>query len=334
FVTPHVGWVVGEKNAEPDKYKGVVYKTTDGGTTWVDQTGNVPYLPLPTPFLKVKMANVYRGYISCGNGVILGTLNGGDNWFRCKSPWDNPLHPGDSTSIWYNGLWVDPNNPQNLWVSGDAFGVVSKSTNGGQTWTTYQPSAFDWPDYQFPPPTGTPFGTKLANFDVDFTDFNHGMIGLSFGRVGKTTNGGATWTVTQYEPQATWFYDVANVGSDNLTGGNWGVIHRFDGADEQEHVNYRWLGDNYTTDFNSLDGQTSSNAYGAGRGASSVRQRYDPGDFSIDSVNIKSSIGCYKITIKWSSTISDSFKFWRIDRHCNSYLLNIFTPYGSWDDYT
>jgi len=331
FVNPSVGWIVGEKKAEPNRYKGVVYKTTDGGVHW-DSIIPLSVPPnLPTPFLKVKFANLDYGYISCGNGIVLATTNGGNTWRRCKTPWDNPSHPGDSISVWYNGLWVDPNSPNNLWVSGDAFGVVSKSMDGGATWTTYQPSAFDWPDYQFPPPTGTPYGTKLANFDIEFTDANHGIVGLSFGRVGKTADGGATWTVHQYEPQPTWFYDVANIGTNNFAGGNYGVIHRFDGADEQEHVNYRWVGDNYTTDFSALDGRTSSYAYGAGSGTGSVRQRYDPGDFSNLSVVIQNDTITrrYWIIISWHSSIFDGFRYWSVERYCGSYLLNK-CDWGSW----
>ncbi len=233
FVDALHGWIVGEKRSDPNKYEGVVIWTNNGGINW-HLPVSTPAFPLPSPFLKVKMANVSRGYISCGNSIILKTVDGGASWSRTQSdPWNDPRN----IENWYNGLWVDPNNPNNLWVSGDAFGVASKSTNGGLTWTTYQPSAFDWPDYQFQPPTGTPYGTKLANFDIDFADVNHGMVALSFGRIGKTTDGGATWTVHQYEPNPTWFYDVAKTGTDNFAGGNYGVIHEFDGTHNQEHVN-------------------------------------------------------------------------------------------------
>jgi len=137
FVGENHGWIVGEKKYEPNKYEGVIYWTSDGGASWHLPT-YVPPLPLPTPFLKVKMANIQVGYISAGNGIVLQTWDGGASWSRCKSPYDTK----DSISVWYQGLWVDPNNPQNLWVSGDAFGIIAKSTNGGASWVAYQPDAF------------------------------------------------------------------------------------------------------------------------------------------------------------------------------------------------
>jgi photosystem II stability/assembly factor-like uncharacterized protein len=305
FVTLGTGWIVGEKRIDGiDRYKGVVYRTTNDGTNWTDQTGNIsPPLPLPTPFLKVKFANVNYGYISCGNGVVLKTENGGSNWSRTTSdPWNDQ----NNISVWYDGLWVDPSNSNNIWVDGDAYGFFCKSTNGGSSWDTTRPAVFKQ-TYTFPSGTSSPHDTRLANFDLEFTNINNGLTALSYGKIGKTTNGGTNWDTTCYEPNPTWFYDVAHYGSNNFTGGNYGIAHRFNGTHTQEHFNYRWLNDNSRVDFASFDASSSTYTYGAGDGGGStggspVRQRYKPGDFTIGNINVVdvSDSNYYRITIHWS----------------------------------
>lgn len=90
FVDADHGWIVGEKNNDPAKYSGVIYYTTNGGGIWQIPT-SMPTFLIPTPFRKVKMVQVgdlYYGYISCGNGAVLITRNGGATWSRTQTdPW-------------------------------------------------------------------------------------------------------------------------------------------------------------------------------------------------------------------------------------------------------
>jgi photosystem II stability/assembly factor-like uncharacterized protein len=209
FVDASHGWIVGEKKqqtGDQTSYTGVIYYTADGGTTlWSDQTPNIwPTFPIPTPFRKVKMVPpgpLYHGYISCGNGWVLKTVDGGATWSRTQTdPWSST----DNVSNWYNGLWVNPGNNQQAWVASDAFGIIAKTDDGGNTWTPYQSTAFNYA-YSIPGnPQQPPCGTKLAFFDADFSSFTNGAIALSFGRVGTTGNGGTNWTVTAYE-EVYWF---------------------------------------------------------------------------------------------------------------------------------
>jgi len=104
FVDSSVGWIVGEKIwGYNDSYKGIVYRTTDGGTTW--DSLPTPSFPIPTPFLKVRMVQVgteYHGYISCGNGIVLKTVNGGNTWSpTAAKPWSDSLK---NAQTFYNGL--------------------------------------------------------------------------------------------------------------------------------------------------------------------------------------------------------------------------------------
>jgi photosystem II stability/assembly factor-like uncharacterized protein len=149
FVDASHGWIVGEKRQtlypyDPASYSGVVLYTTDGGTSWNLPT-SMPTFLIPTPFRKVKIVQVgdlYYGYISCGNGAVLITRNGGATWSRTQTdPWSDPAN----ISNWYNGLWVDSTDLRvnRVWISGDAFGIIAKTEDGGNSWTAYQPTAFN-----------------------------------------------------------------------------------------------------------------------------------------------------------------------------------------------
>ncbi len=314
FVNAGVGWVVGEKKTEPNKYSGVIYRTINGGTSWTDQTGYItPTITIPTPFLKVQMIYIgsqYKGYITCGNGMVLKTEDGGATWTRTTTPWADPAHPQDSIQIWYNGLWVNPNNAQELWVGGDAYGLMSHSVNGGGSWTASQPTTFNQ-TYDFPDSTFTPFGTRLATYNMHCANANEGMIALSYGKLGRTVNGGASWNTIQLEPPADspiWFKDVTYDGAEWLACGNFGIIDRYTGAVTQENVNYRWLRDRAFSDFQCIDVASSNYAYAAGDGSGNVRQRYDPGEVDIN-VAIQDTGNYYKVNITINGNI-ENFKNW------------------------
>jgi photosystem II stability/assembly factor-like uncharacterized protein len=318
FVNASVGWVVGEKDTEPDKYKGVIYKTTNSGGGWIDQTGNIsPMITLPTPFIKVQMINTNYGYISCGNGMVLKTEDGGSHWNRKKTPWADSGHPQDSIQVWYNGLWVNPNNANDLWVTGDAYGLMSHSVNGGDSWTVTQPSVF-YHTYHFPDSTYTPFPTRLATYDLYHNvSSNEGMIALSYGKLGHTTDGGSTWNVIQLEPPDSspiWFKDVAYNDSEWLACGNFGVVDRYAlGIVTQENANYKRPYERDNINFNCIDFDSLDYIYAAGSGNSSVWQRYDPGAIKVNVQMVDSAnrINVYiKIEPLDSLILIKNFKNW------------------------
>lgn len=286
FVDENHGWIVGEKKSGSDKYKGVVVWTNNGGESWHSPTSTPTFL-FPTPFLKVKMVQVgsdYYGYITCGNGIVLKTDDGGLNWRRTDS---DPWNDDNNISVWYNGLWVDPNNSDKLWVGGDAFGVLAKSDSGGISWTSYQSSEFET-TYTFPQGAGAPYGTRFANFDVEFVDPDTGFVALSYGKIGKTADGGATWTRSTYQPASTWFRDATEGRGDTCFAvGNCGVVHRFNHADSQECF------DNLITrrgsDLYCVDAKGSYYPYSAGDSwyGTTIRQRYKVANFSSCEANAR-----------------------------------------------
>jgi photosystem II stability/assembly factor-like uncharacterized protein len=188
FINAATGWIVGEYKhdtgvADTFKYRGVIYKTADSGDSWSVQTpANIANDP-PTPFLKVQFASGSYGYVTCGNGIVIKTVNGGQTWDKTAS---DPWSEDNNESVWYGGLKVIDN--QNLWVSGDAFGILAKSTNGGDSWTTYQPDSFSQ-SYTFPQGAAAPHGTRLANFGLEGINMSNMRVGLSYGKVGITTDG-------------------------------------------------------------------------------------------------------------------------------------------------
>jgi photosystem II stability/assembly factor-like uncharacterized protein len=68
FINSDTGWVAGSN----------ILKTTDGGTTWVEQLDIEPNY-----FTTVQFVNDHTGWASSENaGVIYKTTNGGDSWFQ------------------------------------------------------------------------------------------------------------------------------------------------------------------------------------------------------------------------------------------------------------
>lgn len=321
FMDAGKGWIVGEKKAEPNKYRGIVYKTTDAGTNW-DSVIPLPSPPnLPTPFLKVRFANQNEGYISCGNGIVLKTGDGGSNWSKTTSdPWNDT----NNTSVWYGGLGLVDGS--NLWVSGDAFGVLSKSTDAGANWTAYQPSAFEQ-DYTFPSGTVTPYNTRLANFDMDLLNMNDVRIGLSYGNVGVTTNSGTNWSIQNWESQPVWFYDIAACTDSSFHGvGNYHVINH-DGNHDHNIWNERANDPFVNVPFRCIDFSDNNIGYAAKNVSSSsyypILQNYDPAGFVFDGtvVNAEDST----IEVYWHTTFEKNTSSWGIDFR---YMVPMYTgPY-------
>ncbi len=96
FADENNGCIVGEKKADPDRFKGIIYRTTNGGSSWVEvPSGNYDPGTAPTKYIPFKDV-VFQirdgvqpnlGYIAAGEGWIYKTTNKGANWTR--EPVDN-----------------------------------------------------------------------------------------------------------------------------------------------------------------------------------------------------------------------------------------------------
>ena len=133
---------------------GAIYKTTDGGTTWISKISGTS-----NRLMAIRFYDDNTGYAVGYNGTIIKTTNGGESWVALNSGTTNSLRSLcilNQTSIVIIGI-----------------STVLKSSDSGQTWTL------------------TTLGTSLN--DITFTSLNNGYICGSPGAIYQTKDGGNTW---------------------------------------------------------------------------------------------------------------------------------------------
>jgi YD repeat-containing protein len=169
FTDQDTGWVI---TAD------LIYKTTDGGFTWTNQS----YPPDPPNndryFNSVHFINSNVGIIACLNvtstgynpallSTVLWTDDGGVNWL-----YKDLGNPG--------GHWDAKLINTNTAYAAGSYGNFKKTTDGGTTWTDLNV-------------TGGFSGLKLYPISED-TVYYAGLDNLNIkGGYGKTVNGGTTW---------------------------------------------------------------------------------------------------------------------------------------------
>jgi photosystem II stability/assembly factor-like uncharacterized protein len=158
-----------------------VWKTTDGGASWVYQ-GSI-YL---FPGSNIHFVDEHTGYVSGQDCTIYKTTDSGANW----------TFVGNSSS---GGLC-------NIWFVDDQIGYVAgldkllKTTNAGASWTEI------------------PLGTHdIFACDIHFpVDAQIGYVVGCYGHIWKTMNGGATWSLqasgVPYNLRSVWFPQDAETG--------------------------------------------------------------------------------------------------------------------------
>jgi len=200
FVSNDVGFIAGDL--------GQLYKTTNGGATWV------PLLASSTgAFTDVEFLNDQLGLVS-GEGRVLKTIDGGKTWHPI-------LEAPPLTFVTYNSLYfIDEDT---YYVSD---GTLKRTTDGGKTWETLIDkgtikvksvqfignisyaawfninssetsgifkSTDNWATYTSFDIVNHPFNPV---FSVKFTDENTGYAGSQYDLI-KTEDGGATWNKIQ-----------------------------------------------------------------------------------------------------------------------------------------
>jgi len=149
FLSTDVGWSVGEC--------GTILKTTDGGTTWIQQSSKTTNV-----LLSVSFTDSNNGTVVGDFGTILKTTNGGSTWSSQSSGTTNAL---------YGIIFTDVNTGTAVGYNG----TILKTTNGGTTWIPQSS------------------GTSKTLFGVSFTDSNSGTIVGDEGMILRTVNGGSSW---------------------------------------------------------------------------------------------------------------------------------------------
>ncbi|MCI4671078.1 MAG: T9SS type A sorting domain-containing protein [Bacteroidia bacterium] len=169
-----VAWIVTERIDTRDS--AVIFKTTDGGTTWSNTTGGFSTDSTGLKALHFWNANQGFAFGSAGNDInsqnntlIYTTDDGGANWTQVAS---TPANEGSWTPSGTQGYAVVGDI---LWF-GTTDGNVWKSTDRGQSWSS----------------SSTGLGQSISS--VAFKDANNGVCVVE-SRIGAYTNdGGTTWT--------------------------------------------------------------------------------------------------------------------------------------------
>lgn len=152
---------------------GGIWKTTDGGASWVSLSSDMPTLGVSA--IVVHPTNPDIIYIGSGDrdsddapgmGVFKST-DGGATWAQMISG----MVDGNITKV--NALAMDPNN-SNIMFAATSTGLY-RTTNGATTWSRYYTGSV-WKDVRFKPGSSS---TVYAAYGGSFY---------------RTTNGGSTWS--------------------------------------------------------------------------------------------------------------------------------------------
>lgn len=234
FVNENIGYAAGTQ--------GLLFKTTDGGETWSEQTSGTT-----STLWDVDFINADTGFVVGASGTILYTTNGGTDWtasnygtttlYKIHFINDNFGYMGSASTTTgrlmrtTNGgtSWNDitANVPglagtvrgihfvgeDNGWIS-NSQGRIFKTTDGGSTWA----QVYD---------IGS---TTTTIYEVKFYDLNNGYAISASGQVLKTTDGGTNWTLTQTDATQNLFglglldVQAEGISTPVLIGGNAGTI--------------------------------------------------------------------------------------------------------------
>jgi photosystem II stability/assembly factor-like uncharacterized protein len=207
FINSNEGWAAG--------YGPQIYHTTNGGTTWIQQS---PGIPSPIPLTSIRFTDANNGWAGAGEDIVR-TTNGGARWFRNSGlypgagPFRSTLYPvsatvawapaTDGTFLWFYRYTVNGStsvleetfNPVVSWSAQCDMSFIDVNTGWsvgtyGEMWKITNAS------------TAAPVFIEQTNasvvsshlFGVSFVDASHGWAVGDKGVIIRTTNGGSLWT--------------------------------------------------------------------------------------------------------------------------------------------
>ncbi len=149
----------------------MVMRTTNGGLSWADVTGDMPKVDL----YSITAIDQEKAWVGTGDGRIVSTNDGGTTWTV-------RTYPGRQ-SPFINGVWMSAGGTG--YAQGDPPGdgrfIVLRTTDFGSTWTHLANE-----------PAGTA-GEAGWNNSFWWTDAAHGWFGTNHNRAWRTTDGGTSW---------------------------------------------------------------------------------------------------------------------------------------------
>jgi photosystem II stability/assembly factor-like uncharacterized protein len=161
-----------------------LWKTTDGGDTWVELTGNrgLPRGVIGKIGVTVAPARPERVWaiVEAEEGGVFRSDDGGTTWTRTNE--DRNLR---QRAWYYTHIHADPKDPETVYVLNVGFW---KSVDGGRTFTS----------------TRTPHGDNHALWIAP--DDPDRMVEGNDGGANVSTNGGASWTGQDNQPTAQFYH--------------------------------------------------------------------------------------------------------------------------------
>ncbi len=90
FADVNHGWIVGNKRDEPDRGSGIIFSTKRGGNGATDWVWSCPVVrpDVNVPLLKIQAMDIRHVWVTCGDGYMLYTNDGGARWAVTSN------HPG------------------------------------------------------------------------------------------------------------------------------------------------------------------------------------------------------------------------------------------------
>jgi photosystem II stability/assembly factor-like uncharacterized protein len=184
FVTEDAGWILGSS--------GRIYKTIDGGDTWIVQS-----VPTARAMNEVFFIDELEGWIAGGENdgntfAVLKTTDGGGTWqdlsFGSECYRNDALFFADEMNGWIGGLdrSLEPH--------------IHRTTDGGSTWSRQT----------VPPGVGNAGGVNAIDFPVDDQigwASTSSIYDVPYGGILHTTDGGANWVIQDYTGM-TYNYDL------------------------------------------------------------------------------------------------------------------------------
>lgn len=213
-----------------------IHKTTNAGQNWTDQ--NSTYTSMR--FMAMSIVSPDTVYISGNNGIIIKTVNGGVNWMT--------LPTNDSVQLW--GLqFVNPNTG----FAAGSYGHILKTTNAGANWTiNYLLPNQNLLSYIYFTSENTGYisgsaiiikttnaGTSWTQLTASFQNFEDlnqiqflndqtGYGVTSQNRFFKTTDAGATWSISTAGTNSLFAEYFINVNTGYTCGFNGTILYTTD----------------------------------------------------------------------------------------------------------
>ncbi|MAW95006.1 MULTISPECIES: YCF48-related protein [unclassified Leeuwenhoekiella] len=133
-------------------------KSDDGGATW--QSLSIPNSRVN----KTVFTSTLVGHAVTDNGIILKTVDGGQNWYKTRD--NSNTSPSNYLAVYFIN--------ENIGFASQEHSNMYKTTDAGETWVKIE-------------------GTIDAIYDFYFLDENFGYATGDHGATFKTSDGGATW---------------------------------------------------------------------------------------------------------------------------------------------